>query len=104
MYSLETIVAMNNKACKNAKENFYEPLVAEFNGDSGVFKCPDLGNYEPQGWELIDTFFVDNSGFGIENELALTAKQFLGKVKKGFGYAVIETGQFQIHVGEFKRA
>lgn len=31
------------------------------------------------------------------------AKQFLDAVKGGFGYAIIEAGQFQVHIGVFKK-
>lgn len=48
-----------------------------------------------------DRFFVDSSGWGTENEPALTINQFLKKVKAGRYYAIIEAGQFQVHVGEF---
>jgi hypothetical protein len=36
-------------------------------------------------------------------EPALTQGQFIDRMKPGMGYAVIEEGQFQVYVGEFKK-
>ncbi len=52
-------------------------------------------------FEEVNRFFVDLSGWGIEGEAALTINQFLKKVKAGKYYAIIEAGQFQVHVGEY---
>ena len=48
-----------------------------------------------------DRFFVDSSGWGQEDEPALTINQFLKKIKAGKYYAIIEAGQFQVYVGEY---
>lgn len=72
-------------------------------------KKASVDTMEAKGYTLIDTFFVDNSGLGIESEPALLPGSFLGKVK-----AVIEehgkvtaklinVGQFQVYVGLFKK-
>ncbi|GAG71743.1 unnamed protein product [marine sediment metagenome] len=103
MYDLATIVEMNKKAGKHAKENEIQPLIAKYDEDEAVFGCPDLGNFVPKGWKETNRYFVDNSGLGQEGEPALTAKQFQAKIKEGFGYAIVETGQFQIYIGEFER-
>jgi len=52
-------------------------------------------------FEEVDRFFVDSSGWGQEDEPALTLGQFLKKIKAGRYYAIIEAGQFQVHVGEY---
>ncbi len=75
--------------------------IAKFDKDEGVTECTMLGNYVPKGYTIVNTFFVDNSGFGRENEIALTFRQFLDKVKKDFGYAVKEIGQFQVYINEY---
>lgn len=80
-----------------------EPFIAKVDQDKGVFKAPNIGEYRFEKYELIDTLFVDNSGFGSVGESALTVSQFLQKVKKGLGYAIIEEGQFQVYVGVFKK-
>lgn len=80
-----------------------EPYIAESDADQGVFKAPSIGDCSPEGYELVDTLFVDNSGFGREGEPALTANQFLAEVKSGLGYAITGEGQFQVYVGVFKK-
>ena len=52
-------------------------------------------------FEEVNRFFVDSSGWGQENEPALTTDQFLEKVKAGRYYAIIEAGRFQVYVGEY---
>ena len=48
-------------------------------------------------------FFVDKSGFGQPGEPALTLKEFGALARPGFGYGVVEDGQFQCHIGVFER-
>ena len=104
MYSLEVIQDMNRKAARKARQGTgKQPYVAKCDNDAGVNKIPNFGDYRPKNWELVETYFVDNSGFGAPGEPALTFEEFCSKVKAGFGYAIIEQGQFQLYVGEFKR-
>lgn len=103
MMSLEAIKSMSEEAAVQAAQNNLEPYTAFTDGDAGVFHCPFLGNHVPGGWKVIDTFFVDSSGFGSDNEPALSTKQFLSRVKGGLGYAVAEAGQFQVYIHVFKR-
>jgi hypothetical protein len=103
MYSLETIIALNDETSKNASDEGLQPLIAEVDNDENVVKCPNFGYYRPKGWEETETFFVDSSGFGSESEPALSLGQFLEKVKEGYGYAITEEGQFQIYITEFKQ-
>ena len=102
MYDLATIIKMEREAGRHAKRNRLKPLVARYDGDELIFKCPDLGNYIPKGWRVIQEFFVDNSGLGEPGEMALTCCQFISKVKEGLGYAITQTGQFQVYIGEFE--
>ena len=76
-------------------------FIATVDGDIDCSKIPNFGDYRPTGWELVGELFVDSSGFGGSDEPALTVKQFKSLVEKGFGYAIIETGQFQIWIGKF---
>ena len=101
MHDLATIIAMNKKAGRHAKTTGLQPLVAKYDTDEAIFGCPDLGNYIPKGWKKVNEYFVDNSGFGQEGESALTAGQFQDNIKEGRGYAIVETGQFQVYIGEF---
>lgn len=103
MFDLKTLEKMNREVAENAKENDLEPLIAKCDGDRDVVNCPDLGSYEPDGWEYIQNHFVDNSGFGQEGEPALTLKQFLARVKEGLGYSICGAGQFQVNISEWKK-
>jgi len=76
---------------------------AKSNADVGVKGCKVIGDTIPLGYELTETFFVDNSGFGASDELALTFNSFLTKVKAGYYYGIKEVGQFQVYINEFKR-
>ncbi|HDY89155.1 MAG TPA: hypothetical protein ENH82_13700 [bacterium] len=79
-------------------------FVASKDKDPAVFKCSLAEDCDLENWELLDDqLFVDHSGFGANDEPALTADQFLEKVKEGFGYAIVEQGQFQLYVGVYKR-
>ena len=102
MMGLSTIIAMNKQAAR--KSRGIEPFIAAVDGDINVFSLvPHLGYRRPRSWKLVHTYFVDASGFGQAGEPALTAEQFQAKVKAGFGYAIIEQGQFQVYVGEFQK-
>jgi len=103
MYSLKQIIAMNNNTTDRAENEGLEPYIAKYDRDENVRKCPKLGDYIPENWELVNTYFVDNSGFGSENEPALTFEQFLTKVRKDYGYGIGECGQFQIYINEYRR-
>lgn len=94
--------AENDEHYRKAKKAKSQPYIAKCDGDEGVFKMPFLGVYLPKGWESVAVYFVDGSGWGSEGEPALTAQQFLGKVKKGYGYSLRSSGQFQVNVNEFK--
>lgn len=103
MYSLKQIVAMNNNATEKAEEEELQPYIAKKDNDEGIRGCKKLGDYIPTGWKLVNSYFVDSSGFGREGESALTFGQLLTKVRKGYGYAIGETGQFQLYIHEYKK-
>jgi hypothetical protein len=71
--------------------------------DEGVKGCKVVGIGDVFGYELIQNYFVDNSGFGAEDEPALTFDKFLDKVKAGFYYGIRDIGQFQVNIGEYKK-
>lgn len=54
----------------------------------------------PNGWELVDDLFVDSSGFGGP---ALSVEQMKSQMVLDRGYAVNDIGQFQLHVGVYRR-
>jgi len=103
--SLQAIHYLSEKAGRDARYNNREPLTFK-NKDVFTFNVagiPNLGNYIPKGWELVEKLFVDTSGFGRRGEPAMTLEEFKETGYRGpeYGYALIEEGQFQIYVGVF---
>ena len=67
-----------------------------------IRRLPLIPQTEINGFEYIQNYFVDSSGFGQENETALTFNSFIDKIKIGFAYCINDAGQFQVNIGEFK--
>lgn len=89
---------------------------------------PFIGDRRPRGWKLLNAsamlgsnhgcvpfgiwrkdayhfIEVDSSGLGTPGEIALTFEEFLEAVRKigpGYGYAMVEQGQFQVVIGVFR--
>jgi hypothetical protein len=121
MMSPQVIRQFQREAAERAAEREQEPLMiypedvdlikaAVEIGEVPNIRIPNLGDYVPDGWErVLDyndehvTYFCDKSGMGASDEPALTLGQFLSKLEAGFGYAMIEEGQFQCYVGKFQR-
>lgn len=104
MFDLSTIKSMNK--AKEAKKEKLEPfIIYSLNQIDKMppFPFPNIGSYKPKGWKLFNKYFVDSSGLGNSGEPALTIEAFMRKLKIGYGYAIIEAGQFQVYVGEYKR-
>lgn len=104
MFDLDTIKRMNEDRARESKGQ--QPYIIKSTGEIAnmpPFPFPNFGNYRPKGWTLVETHFVDSSGFGAEDEPALTPEQFKKRLKVGYGYAIVEAGQFQAIVGEFKK-
>lgn len=112
MMDLATIQELNREAGEEARDAGREPYTfSEFdvknlhNGDLyPIRKIPRLGDYTPKGWKKIDSLFVDSSGFGREDEPALTAQQFAKKIERGLGYGIGSVGQFQLYIDVFVKA
>ena len=92
---------------------------------------PNLGTYLPKGWRRVDPqetgrvqrnryasgtigetsdtdrevskWWVDSSGFGAADEPALTIQEMADNLVTGYGYAIVEEGQFQVGIGVFER-
>jgi hypothetical protein len=115
MMSLEAIQQLSDEQAEIAAADGKVPYVpfdtAEINRWSTKCPIPNLGSYEPEGWERCDRdewFFVDKSGFGRSDEPAMTLSQFVAAIARydalhrGYGYAIVEEGQFQIYIAPFK--
>jgi hypothetical protein len=105
MMSPETISYLARKQARAAAKNGSKPLIIEAEDmpriESVIRHMPNIGTYRPRGYRLVEHFMVDKSGFGAENEPALTFAELCRRVKAGMAYAIIEEGQFQVVVGEF---
>lgn len=100
MYSIEALEYLNSMAAAKAKKRKRQPRIAKHDHDVRVLKCPNFGTYRPDGWKLVETYFVDNTGFDHSGR-ALSVHDFLSTVKAGRGYAIIDSGEFQANIGEF---
>lgn len=73
-------------------------------------KLCDVDTMQLKGYELVEEYFVDSSGWGQDNEPALTREQFINKLTKlleqypgGLTAKITGQGMFQVYVGLFKR-
>lgn len=104
MMSLEQIREMSKEQARKAKRLKQVPFIIvdeDTVQDFPPFPFPNIGDYRPKGWKLVDELLVDSSGCGSESEPALTAHGCIARLKVGRGYAIIAEGQFQVVVGEF---
>lgn len=109
MMSASQMNRMADDAAKRAKRNALKPqqYVSQAQGN----KIPFLGDYVPKGFKRVEAadpgrwtgaaegyLEVDSSGFGGENEPALTMKQFEEYAAKHpeYYYGIVEAGQFQV--------
>jgi hypothetical protein len=85
-------------------------LITKANIDD-VYKSTksSIETLELKGYELVENLFVDNSGFGSDDEPALTRSSFESRLiellnQHGPLYAFItDVGQFQVYIGLFKK-
>jgi len=108
MMSDAAIRNLSAQAARRAAREHRIPLIVEQEDmatlETHLRHIPNFGDYRPKGWELVGSAFVDKSGWGGDNEPALSFAQFVTWIKAqgpGFGYALIEEGQFQVYVGKF---
>ena len=64
------------------------------------FPFPNIGSYCPKDWELVDHFQCDKCGNG--DGFSLGTKEIKARLQVGKAYAIIEEGEFQLVIGEFK--
>ena len=110
MMSPSCLAELGRQQARIAARHKLTPLIVEAEdkqqGDrlaQHLRHIPNLGSHRPRGWHLAATHFVDKSGLGRRDEPALTFVQFLATVEVGYGYAIIEEGQFQVVIGKFTR-
>jgi hypothetical protein len=105
---------MNRDASVMAAQKEMRPYVffgEEDVGDKPLDCLPSLGNHRPAGWSMReDTMLCDSSGWGKSKELAFTSEETSNAIRHimqdtpgTVGFAVIETGQFQVTVGIFDK-
>jgi len=104
-----------------------QDLDAARNGDLAQIMFPNLGTHVPTNWQRVDlrawfpedefgphgvyfddadgagAFFCDKSGWGSPGEAALTLSELFKVLRPGFGYGMVEEGQFQCKLGVFER-
>lgn len=130
MISPEQMRYMQNESARRAKREKKVPLLVEQH-DLGMLHehfrgIPNFGDYRPAGWVEVNArdlagaepgvrgyagpddecLFVDASGWGGPSEPAFTFGQFCQWASErgaGYGYAMVEEGQFQVVVAVFKR-
>jgi len=117
MWGLETINELNREAGDKAREEGKQPLRLSPSSFFSLTDVAKLGGFPNLGdsaddvdekHERIDTLFCDSSGFGGPGEPALTRGQLEGRVEDlleehgDLLFGVVETGQFQLHMGVWK--
>jgi hypothetical protein len=105
MMDLKTIRDLSRKQAAKAARLHKKPYLfeEEDRGSFPPFPFPNIGDYRPKGWELTDSYFVDKTGMGYDDEPAMPIERLIKKLKAGYGYAIIEEGEFQLYIGEFKQ-
>lgn len=112
MMSLSEIRRLSDEAAERAAEEKlipYVPYSPEEVDRWARFPFPFIGSYVPDGWEKVEEWFCDSSGFGTDDEPALSVRRFKEVLKAyirenpGHGFAVVEAGEFQVYVASFKK-
>lgn len=130
MMSVATIREISREAAKQAEERGDVPFVfddydlgaMEVGNMEPIRSIPNLGTFLPHGWDRVDieseglptrkvvsdgaeghgAYMVDKTGMGDLREPALTVGEFLSVLRAGYGYAIVEEGQFQVMIGVFR--
>lgn len=111
MMSLASIHARNHQTERIAKHKRKKPVCIETLEQLEAmppFPFPYLGNYCPPNYELVDKWFVDISGFGTDDEPALSSRRLCAKLRDTWNhhpeycYAVISYDRFQGYLGVFR--
>ena len=124
MMDLDTIREFQAEAASIAAKAKQKPMLMETSDVGNIEslrRLPNIGTYLPDGWERVDAstfgdngrgagtvdgvpyFFVDKTGWGSKGEPAITVTEMAALIRPGYGYAIVEEGQFQIGIGVFKK-
>jgi hypothetical protein len=109
MMSISAILSLREEAAQRARRRQDQPRVFFDAQDveTHFSRVPNLGDYRPKGWKLVEHRLVDKTGWDPEDAggpaLSLNAfKRWLSEhVADESGFAIIEEGQFQVVVGRF---
>jgi hypothetical protein len=109
--SLEVLEAVNNQIARNAaKQGLYPYVPSGIEEITSPFFCPNIGSLKPRGWRKTgETWFVDKTGQGFDDEPSLTWQQFRRRLTgyilrhPSHGFAVTQESEFQVVVSAFKR-
>ncbi len=115
MFGLETIIEMNREAGERAKAEGTKPLRVELGFEwpppaSGIPFFGDAGEDLDEQFTRVDTLFIDTSGWGQDDEPALSMSQLgdrLRQLAEEHGpllLAMVEHGQFQGSLGVWQDA
>ena len=112
MMSLMAIRAVNEEIAVEAARQRRVPFVPWNSAEVEEWnrlRFPNLGYYEPPGWEKTETaWFIDKTGVGRSYEPALTLDQFRRQLadyvdeNPGHGFAITEEGEFQAVISAFR--
>lgn len=104
MLSGSAIRSISNTAAYRAAQAERTPLYVW--GQADLHHLPFLGSYVPAGWREVPDLEVlaDSTGLGSPSEPALTFSQLERYVREhpGYGWAILEAGEFQVVIGAFK--
>ena len=103
MMSQRQIIELSDQEAKKAARQRKFPFIV-WPGDvekMPPFPFPNIGSYRPKGWTLVDHFQASKQG--EDDGFSLGLEEVKQRLRVDFGYAIIEEGQFQLVIGEFKQ-
>ena len=133
MFSAEVIRDMQTTAAREAARKHRVPYVVWPQDQLDRFPFPFLGTYVPKGWRHLThaeggvsqsdhgiygndhlLLFCDNSGWGADDEPALSRSQAIATIKAisahaykehglTVGWAIEEAGQFQVNLAAYAK-
>ena len=109
MWSTQTIVSLSRETAIKAAQKQVEPYVPASPEEVQAwtsFPFPNMGDYRPDGWYVVDTMLVDATGRD-EYGPALSQSEFRTKVASlvkaipDTGFGIVEVGPFQVVIAIF---